>query len=121
MATRRDVFEQLGGFDEALGLDFNDVDYCLRARRRGLRVVFEAGAQLVHHESPSRGTSGSDETAAAFMARWGAEVAQGDPFYNPKLSHLDFSAALDEPGPVLASALEQPDVMARSVSGWPEG
>ncbi|MGH9099775.1 MAG: glycosyltransferase, partial [Acidimicrobiales bacterium] len=60
MATRREVFDQLGGFDESLGLDFNDVDYCLRARSRGLRVVLEAGAELVHHESPSRGTSGSE-------------------------------------------------------------
>jgi GT2 family glycosyltransferase len=99
MATRRDVFEQLGGFDEGLGLDFNDVDYCLRARRRGLRVVLEAGAELVHHESPSRGTSGSEETAAAFMARWGTAVEEGDPFYNRRLSRADFSAALDEPRP----------------------
>ena len=114
MATRRDVFEQLGGFDEALGLDFNDVDYCLRARRRGLRVVLEAGAELVHHESPSRGTSGSLETAEAFLSRWGGAVADGDPFYNRNLSHLDFSAALDEPGPVLAGAA---GARARS-AGW---
>ncbi len=119
MATRRDVFEQLGGFDESLGLDFNDVDYCLRARRRGLRVVFEAGAELVHHESPSRGTSGSEETAAAFMARWGAAVEDGDPFYNRRLSRADFSAALDEPWPVLAGHVpEVPDaaVIAAAVA-----
>ncbi len=107
MATRREVFEQLDGFDEMLGLDFNDVDYCLRARRRGLRVVLEAGAELVHHESPSRGTSGSEETAAAFCARWGAAIDDGDSFYNRHLSHLDFSAALDEPGPVIAGALQE--------------
>ena len=113
MATRRDVFEQLGGFDEGLGLDFNDVDYCLRARRRGLRVVFEAGVELVHHESPSRGTSGSEETAAAFTARWGAAVEEGDPFYNRRLSRVDFAAALDEPWPVLAVAeLEASDAAA---------
>jgi len=105
LATRREVFDQLGGFDEGLGLDFNDVDYCLRARARGLRVVLEAGAELVHHESPSRGTSGDEETAATFMARWGAAVRAGDPFYNPNLSHLDFSAALDEPGPAVAGAV----------------
>ena len=107
MATRREVFEQLGGFDEALGLDFNDVDYCLRARRRGFRVVLEAGAELVHHESPSRGTSGSEETAAAFLERWSAALDEGDPFYSRALSHLDFAAALDEPGPVIAGALAE--------------
>jgi GT2 family glycosyltransferase len=117
MATRREVFTQLGGFDEELGLDFNDVDYCLRARRRGLRVILEAGAELIHHESPSRGTSGSEETAAAFLDRWRTAVDDGDPFYNRNLSHLDFSAALDEPGPVVARAVgERADVLAtRSV------
>jgi glycosyltransferase involved in cell wall biosynthesis len=114
MATRREVFEQLGGFDETLGLDFNDVDYCLRARRRGLRVVLEAGAELVHHESPSRGTSGSEDTAAAFLGRWGATVDDGDPFYNRNLSHLDFSAALDEPGPVVAGALREMQALAEA-------
>ena len=31
LATRREIFEQLQGFDESLGIDLNDVDYCLRA------------------------------------------------------------------------------------------
>ena len=34
LATRREVFELLGGFDETLGVDLNDVDYCLRAEHR---------------------------------------------------------------------------------------
>ena len=33
LATRREVFELLGGFDETLGVDLNDVDYCLRGGR----------------------------------------------------------------------------------------
>lgn len=94
MATRREVFEQLGGFDETLGLDFNDVDYCLRARRRGLRVVLETGAELVHHESPSRGTSGSPEDQARFLARWEGVVVAGDPYLSPHLTRMDCSAAL---------------------------
>ncbi len=36
LATRREVFDLLGGFDETLGVDLNDVDYCLRAGRRRL-------------------------------------------------------------------------------------
>ena len=35
LATRRAVFELLGGFDETLGVDLNDVDYCLRAADEG--------------------------------------------------------------------------------------
>lgn len=97
MATAREVFERLEGFDERLWLDFNDIDYCLRARTRGLRTVYEPGAELVHHESPSRGTSASDETAAAFVERWRSLFETGDPFLNARLSRRDFSAALDEP------------------------
>lgn len=97
MATRRDVFERLGGFDETLGLDFNDIDYCLRARRRGLSVVYEPAAELVHHESPSRGTSGSVENAVAFVSRWGDAIRAGDPFFNRNLTRADFSAALAGP------------------------
>ena len=36
LATRREVFEELGGFDETLGVDLNDVDYCLRGSTEGL-------------------------------------------------------------------------------------
>ena len=35
LATRRTVFELLGGFDETLGVDLNDVDYCLPRCREG--------------------------------------------------------------------------------------
>ncbi len=97
MATRRDVFDRLGGFDEALGLDFNDIDYCLRARQRGLRVLYEPAAELVHHESPSRGSSGSAGDARAFVDRWGEAITAGDPFFNRNLSRVDFSAALAGP------------------------
>lgn len=97
MATRREVFERLGGFDESLGLDFNDIDYCLRARRRGFSVVYEPGAELVHHESPSRGTSGSVENAVAFVGRWSDAIRAGDPFLNRHLTRTDFSAALAGP------------------------
>ena len=37
LATRRDVFDRLGGFDETLGVDLNDIDYCLRAEAAGFR------------------------------------------------------------------------------------
>ena len=35
--VRRTVFQQLGGFDEAYHNGGEDVDLCLRLRRRGLR------------------------------------------------------------------------------------
>ncbi len=94
LATRREVFESLHGFDEDLGLDVNDIDYCLRARDHGLAVLYEPRAELLHHESPSRGTSGSPKDQLRFLERWHDVVVAGDPYLNRHLTRADCSAAL---------------------------
>ncbi len=98
LATRRSVFDELGGFDESLGLDLNDVDYCLRAAEHGRRVIVDPAAELVHHESPSRGTSGSVADISRFTDRWEERITAGDPFLNANLTRLDSSCALRDPG-----------------------
>ncbi|MHB1582158.1 MAG: glycosyltransferase [Acidimicrobiales bacterium] len=98
LATRRSVFEELGGFDEGLGLDLNDVDYCLRAQQAGYRVVYEPAAELVHYESPTRGTSGSAADIRCFVERWEGLLAAGDPFLNTALSRADPWCSLSRPG-----------------------
>jgi glycosyltransferase involved in cell wall biosynthesis len=93
MAVRKTVFEELEGFDEVnLGVTFNDIDFCLRLTQRGHRVVWTPYANLIHHESASRGhqrTRGEQEEferAVDYMqTTWGAELMH-DPFYNPNLS-----------------------------------
>ena len=94
MAIRRDVFEVAGGFDEeVLPVAYNDVDFCLRLRQRGLRNIYTPFARLVHHESQSRHAmeATSERKAAvareaeALIKRWPREF-DGDRFYNPNLS-----------------------------------
>jgi GT2 family glycosyltransferase len=97
-ATRHEVFESLDGFDESLGVDLNDIDYCLRAQRSGLRVLYEPEAELIHHESPSRGTAGDVRDIVHFLERWETTIAQGDPYLNPHLTRVDSSCALRDPG-----------------------
>ena len=94
LATRRDVFEGLAGFDEALGVDLSDVDYCLRAQRAGMRVLYEGTAELVHHESPSRGFAGGARDIGLFVDRWRTSIDAGDPYLNPHLTRGDSSCAL---------------------------
>jgi GT2 family glycosyltransferase len=102
LMVRKKVFDELGGFDEVnLGVTFNDIDFCLRLTERGYHNVWTPYANLIHHESASRGHQRTaDEQAeflkaAAFMQqRWGAQL-MNDPFYNPNLS-------LDLPGFELA-------------------
>ena len=85
LATRRAVFEDLQGFDESLGIDLNDIDYCLRARQSGLSVIYEPGAELVHHESPSRGVAGDVSDIVRFVDRWRSAIVNGDPYLNPQI------------------------------------
>lgn len=103
LVTRREIFEQLGGLDEAnLGVAFNDVDYCLRVWESGHSVVWTPFAELYHHESASRGSDEDPTRRARFRKeirymteRWEARIA-ADPFYNPNLSlaHDDFRPAV---------------------------
>jgi GT2 family glycosyltransferase len=93
MAVRRSVFLEAGGLDETnLPVAFNDVDFCLRLRERGFRIVWTPFAELYHHESATRGSDELPATAARFAReaaymrqRWGA-LLDDDPFYNPNFS-----------------------------------
>jgi O-antigen biosynthesis protein len=94
LATRRDVFERLDGFDETLGVDLNDVDFCLRAGVEGLRTLYEPAAELIHHESPSRGTAGGVGDIVQFVDRWKHYITEGDRYFNPHLTRADPSCGL---------------------------
>src|SRR5579885_351853 len=53
-ALRRSVWDELGGFDRNFPVNYNDVDFCLRARQRGYRVLIETRAVLTHKECQTR-------------------------------------------------------------------
>src|SRR5207248_7404601 len=56
LMTRREVFDRLGGFNEAHLVVNNDLDYCLRARREGLLAVYTPHARLAAPQCPTRTT-----------------------------------------------------------------
>ena len=92
LMVRRAVFDQVGGLDERIAVAFNDVDFCLRVRAAGYRNVWTPFAELIHHESASRGYEDNPEKMARFQRevrfmhdRWG-DLLLGDPHYNPNLS-----------------------------------
>jgi GT2 family glycosyltransferase len=97
LATRREVFDHLGGFDETLGVDLNDIDFCLRVQRAGFKVLYEANAELFHHESPSRGFAGGGRDIKKFVARWQSTILAGDPYLSPNLTRVNSSCALRRP------------------------
>ena len=86
---RRDAFERIGGFDDALAVGFGDVDLCLRTVEAGYRILFCPHASLIHHESYTRGKSTVDphpKDSALFSRKWRKFLDQGDPYYSPNLS-----------------------------------
>lgn len=93
MLVRRSVFDQVGGLDSRnLKVAFNDVDFCLKVRSAGHRIIWTPFAILHHHESKSRGLDLEGEKRLRFereatwmIKKWGATL-QADPFYNPNLS-----------------------------------
>jgi len=94
MMTRRSEFEDLGGFDPNLPIAFNDVDYCLRLRQKGLLVVYTPLAEMIHHESKSRGHSDDTRETPFFRNRWRSVMRSGDPYYNCNLGRFDNNCRL---------------------------
>src|SRR5262249_6437525 len=102
LMTRRDVFDRLGGFNEAHLVVNNDLDYCLRARREGLVAVYTPHARLIHYEAVSRAAMPDVYDTAAFASEWRDLFLTGDPYLNPHLArHQDDFAPDAEPNRLL--------------------
>lgn len=115
MLMRADVFHEVGGYDENLVVGFNDVDLCLRIGRAGYKILNDAHAVLIHHESASRGKSTTDphpEDSALFTTRYKDMITGGDPFFSPLLSDKEARIVL-KPG-----AAWQPEIDVRSTRGF---
>lgn len=102
LAIRRAVFDEVGGLDaENLPVAFNDIDLCLKIRAAGYDIVWTPHAELIHHESASRGADLAGEAQQRFRGevqlmrrRWG-ETLRRDPFFSPlfSLDHSDYQLA----------------------------
>ena len=102
LVIQKSRFDEVGGFDaEHLAVTYNDVDLCLRLREAGYSTVWTPYAELIHHESISRGRDRSGKNHERFMRerawmlqRWG-DALRLDPAYNLNLNgeQGDFSLA----------------------------
>lgn len=100
LLVSRQIYDQVGGLNAAdLGIAFNDVDFCLKVTAAGYENAWTPFAELIHHESLSRGYEDTPEKKARFQkeveymfARWKTQTYD-DPAYNPNLTREreDFS------------------------------
>ena len=84
---KRDKFESVGGFRaDRYPTLYNDVDICLRLRKRGFRCIYNPMVQAIHHESKTRPIIAEDfDYKKIFMDEY-SDILKNDPFYNPNLS-----------------------------------
>lgn len=104
LMVSRKLYKRVGGFDEAIKVAFNDVDFCMKIRNAGYLIVLTPYAKLIHCESESRGKDDTPEKksraeceAKICRERWRECLDIGDPYYNPNLSLWsdDFSVTGD--------------------------
>ncbi len=81
LAVRKTVFDEVKGFNEKhLAVAFNDVDLCLKVQAKGYRNLWTPYAEMIHHESSSRGAEDTPQK----KAREAKEIA-----YMHNTWHLD--------------------------------
>ncbi|MGQ0521064.1 MAG: rhamnosyltransferase WsaF family glycosyltransferase [Actinomycetota bacterium] len=86
LAVRRDLFEQVGGFDERFELCGSDVALGLDLRLAGHRNVCSPFSPLRHLESATRGVGIPPDDFFMSYWRYQSWLFGGDPYFSPNLS-----------------------------------
>lgn len=97
LLVKRSVYEEVGGLEDEFQVAFNDVDFCLKVRKAGYLIVYDADVKLFHYESRSRGMEDTTERFIRFgnemmllNSKWDILSTFVDPYYNPNLSYLEY-------------------------------
>ena len=97
LLVKRSVYEEVGGLEDEFQVAFNDVDFCLKVRKAGYLIVYDADVKLFHYESKSRGKEDTTERFIRFgnemmllNSKWDILSTFVDPYYNPNFSYLEY-------------------------------
>lgn len=95
MMVKRSSFEAVGGFDEDFQVSLNDVDLCMKIRKRGELIVLNPNMEAYHYESKTRGLETTPEKQERFKKeilrfrkKWKETLKAGDPYYSPNLTRV---------------------------------
>ncbi len=83
MMTPRAAYERVGGLSPLFPVNYNDIDYCLKLRQAGQRVVYVGQSVLHHYESSSRDSSVTTAEINEWHRWWGPDV-EPDPFLDER-------------------------------------
>jgi|GEM_PF-538054 len=90
---RKEIYQEVGGMDEMLDVEYNDVDLCLKFLTHGYFNVYIPDVEVYHYESATRGHPFQSKESWAqhekdfgiFRGKW-QSLIDNDPFYSPNLS-----------------------------------
>ncbi|MEM5422991.1 glycosyltransferase [Paraburkholderia ferrariae] len=98
LIVRKTAFDEVGGFDEDLPLNYNDVDFSLRIRDRGYRCVVDPEVEVYHFESATKIGTAMAEQERLFLGR----ADMRDPY---------FSKWFDPASPLYRLDIHAPDLL----------
>lgn len=95
LMVRKDLFDEVDGFDEKLAVEFNDVDFCLKLKDKGYNNIYLPHVTLYHFESISRGHPQKNKKSyqqhlidlSIFKNKW-QKYIDYDPCYNQHFSKV---------------------------------
>lgn len=79
--SRRSVYEQVGYMDESYKVIYGDVDFCMKVKAVGLKVLFNPFVELIHNECTTRGVPDTPSMVQAeanerekFRRKWSEQL-----------------------------------------------
>jgi GT2 family glycosyltransferase len=84
-AFTKTAFVKAGGFEESMPTDFNDVDFCLKIQKLGLKVIYDPELLALHYESYTRsrmreGMQLFKDARMLMLKKWGRKTFKNDYF-----------------------------------------
>jgi GT2 family glycosyltransferase len=82
MMVKKSEFERIGGFSEHFFTYYQDIDFCLRLKKDGKRIILTPRAVLISYEPGM--WQGYDDSVDRMLLldQWEMEIEQGDSYYN---------------------------------------
>jgi len=85
--VRREVFNQVGGYDEGYKIAFGDIDFCLRVHQAEYRNIYTPFASIFHYEGRSRGYITPKGDVLRGYKQMESALTNEDPYFSPNLSY----------------------------------
>jgi len=83
MMVKKSEFDRIGGFSEHFFAYFQDIDFCLRLKKDGKRIILTPRAVLISHEPVRRQGYDDSVDRMLLLDHWEMDIEQGDSYYNP--------------------------------------